>query len=455
MKLTDFFSRRHLPEPALPQPPTSPVKMNKTHARILQKWGEGTIQTNGNLAEEVWVYWQEKRLAELGGRKIRKIANLMFGADAAAERLRQDREFIREYLKMIEQQDSRTIWRALIISYLTNYKPESKPIAMIAKCLSENRTLLPNGWPKVIDEVNLFDVRQAPQHVADFIFSRDDKIASLLDGIALDDRSAGMMEYVRRQIAEKIRDEVIKRGQSKFENMSRFHKWITNESNKIGDAFREASMIGLIGPMVKGESHSLMSKKSEKLLLETYGDPRIPEERVGWPGPEEYIRMFIRRLNSGILERFLRIIQRTVHESSAVGMWTAREEFWRAKYLDKIDDALIICGRAARELLEQERMMDPDDYDLPYSRLQGGEREQSVLLMKIGDMTVAEWSHNGSCRIWKKGNRSAPEFTRDEELSHDTLSSRRSNSDCRIPHLGGTWKYKIQSCLDNTDYKCS
>jgi hypothetical protein len=35
---------------------------------------------------------------------------------------------------------------------------------------------------------------------------------------------------------------------------------------------------------------------------------------------------------------------------------------------------------------------------------------QSVLLMRLGDLVIAEWSHSGAMRFWKSGSKDAPEF---------------------------------------------
>jgi hypothetical protein len=36
--------------------------------------------------------------------------------------------------------------------------------------------------------------------------------------------------------------------------------------------------------------------------------------------------------------------------------------------------------------------------------------DQSVLLMRLGDLVIAEWSHNGAMRFWKADSKAAPEF---------------------------------------------
>jgi hypothetical protein len=35
-----------------------------------------------------------------------------------------------------------------------------------------------------------------------------------------------------------------------------------------------------------------------------------------------------------------------------------------------------------------------------FGELKGASSKQSVLLMRIGNLIIAEWSHSGKCRIW-------------------------------------------------------
>ena len=54
-----------------------------------------------------------------------------------------------------------------------------------------------------------------------------------------------------------------------------------------------------------------------------------------------------------------------------------------------------------------------------------------MLLLSIGDLVIADWSHNGRLRIWRRGNKRAPDFNLDAYLATDL----RADSDFETVHL--------------------
>ena len=102
------------------------------------------------------------------------------------------------------------------------------------------------------------------------------------------------------------------------------------------------------------------------------------------------------------MEDFLRLIDKSAFRRH----WDFRRRFWKA-YLDQgfIKDAWIALGPKvvplARQLSQNRTTV--------YATLQGAvESSHSVLLMRIGSLIIAEWSHNGTCRIWHQNNKKAP-----------------------------------------------
>ena len=66
-----------------------------------------------------------------------------------------------------------------------------------------------------------------------------------------------------------------------------------------------------------------------------------------------------------------------------------------------------------------------------FATLGGASSHQAVLLLSIADLVIADWSHNGRLRIWRRGNKSAPEFSMPSYAAPDL----RVGSDFDIVHL--------------------
>ena len=148
----------------------------------------------------------------------------------------------------------------------------------------------------------------------------------------------------------------------------------------------------------------------QDFIIKHFGDPRI--SRTGWYGVSEVAQtVMMRWLVSLTLEDFFNLLSYSARlDPDALRHWPERKKFWSA-YLKRgyITDAWVALGerigKAAPRFLKYK--------DQQYARLMsgGGARSNhSVLIMKIGNMIIAEWSHMGTCRIWFENSTYAPQF---------------------------------------------
>jgi hypothetical protein len=156
-------------------------------------------------------------------------------------------------------------------------------------------------------------------------------------------------------------------------------------------------------------------KYVQDLLLRAIGDPRI--QRGPWNSIDpEAKKVMLRWLVSLTLEAFFRLLDQTALDRH----WEQRKAFWKG-YLDAdvISDAWLVLGKHARELGKSRFETDLEPVEGragefgqaggTWGRLgKGGDNSQSVLLMRLANLTIVEWSHNGTCRIWLEGNDKAP-----------------------------------------------
>jgi hypothetical protein len=79
-----------------------------------------------------------------------------------------------------------------------------------------------------------------------------------------------------------------------------------------------------------------------------------------------------------------------------------------------------------------------------FATLGGSGADQAVLLLSIGDLIIADWSHNGRLRIWRRGNPSAPEFN----LPSYVASDLRTDSEFDTVHLPPDgWQGKAEAYI--------
>lgn len=146
----------------------------------------------------------------------------------------------------------------------------------------------------------------------------------------------------------------------------------------------------------KNVSNYDLQQTVKQLLLKHFKDPRIPTNRSkGWRSVETSdLNIVYRWLIGETLEQFFTIIDSMALEHQ----WKYRRAFWKA-YYDKgyLEDAWVVLGSDAK--YEAKKLFGKD---FSAGELIGGSQaNHSVLILRIGNIVFAEWSHNGKCRAWK------------------------------------------------------
>jgi EH_Signature domain len=136
----------------------------------------------------------------------------------------------------------------------------------------------------------------------------------------------------------------------------------------------------------------------------------------------------VRWLAQATLEQFLKVVDRV----AAKQQWDYRRTFWGA-YIAKraITNSWVAFGSEGARFAKQLSKNTADKMRLRFATLEGAGADQAVLLLRIGDLVIADWSHNGRLRIWRRGNDSVPEFNN----PHYIAKTLRTNSDFDTVHL--------------------
>jgi len=192
-------------------------------------------------------------------------------------------------------------------------------------------------------------------------------------------------------------------------------------------------------PFVEQAPPTAIKEQVQAFLCRMVGDPRINRPR--WNGvPDEIRNVLLRWLVGASLDDFFRVLDQTALDKH----WRYRKAFWTA-YLEReaIDDAWVVLGPDAARIVR-------GGFNAGAAKLVRGygvEANHSVLLMRIRGVTIAEWSHNGRCRCWVRGNKHAPKLYETEY----TRSELTEGSDVQQTHHGaekGTWQKSVAEFIE-------
>lgn len=258
-------------------------------------------------------------------------------------------------------------------------------------------------------------------------------------------RTAGLVpgleqsELVRRS-TEVVLDQAERRlrtGEADPAWLDRGLAWVGSGGRLRFPSLRVRTAEALLRPFLEAKPNPAAQQSIQEFLLRTIGHPGAQRDR--WQGVSSELRDVLARwLVAGSLEDFFLVLDRTADRHH----WLYRKAFW-SSYLQKdlIDAAWIVLGRDARSVVR--RNLQDSENDAGELRIgEGAMANHSVLLMRIGDLTIAEWSHSGRCRIWFHGNRSAPSL-------YEPIYRRRQlvdGCDWEKSHMGserGTWQEAV------------
>lgn len=158
-----------------------------------------------------------------------------------------------------------------------------------------------------------------------------------------------------------------------------------------------------LGAWLSGPAPAAAPKELVKsFLLRMLGDPRL-QPGSGWAAAGPDATALMRSwLAADSLEAFLALITQTKGDQQ----WRHRELFWRA-CLRKMPSAevWVVLGPALSQRAKFSRVLAESHGYLDAS---GSDGSQAVLLIRLGNVVLSEWSNVGPVRAWIDGERNCP-----------------------------------------------
>ncbi len=345
--------------------------------------------------------------------------------------------------------DAKSLDRTVLTAYLRAFPTDHPAFERLraASALGAGRRDWP--WRARGERWALWDRDAGPAKLARALLSQPDAAAVLreagLDGeLGQGNFVADALEAACEQAADKTGEAAVTAGErliALFEQLA------------IGGVDAMLAW-ALLAPWLDRQPPDGYRDRLTKLLVIRIGDPRL--QRAKWDAIAADMRdpeasRLIGRMRGWLVQQtvrqFFSVVGATTNDPK---QWAAREAFWLA-YLDAgaIDDAWFAFGRQADALADGAIKTDSGQQ---YGEIVGGgaDASHSALILSIGDVRIAEWSHNGSCRFWDRQDRQAPKMY---EKQYFGMSLRAMNGGrgfekrfAAIPHASG-WQSKFAGFL--------
>lgn len=364
-----------------------------------------------------------------------------------------DDAFLDEYLGRLKEQRSRRGVSRLIRYYLRHFNPEHPGIIKIAAYLREVVMQWKWHWADQREIVDLFHVSSAPEKLAWYIMESQEPPTATMEAIGLGGSLYGALIAGHGYLiaADRLKKAIANSPNMSLPAIKRFATW-----GLVDNRFAFESTTGalahmtdaLLLPWVDRQPPEDSQAFIEAHLLSLLHDLRIDRSR--WMGVNEEAKRVMRRwLTKASLEQFLDVVDRTAQSH----MWAARRKFWFAYYENKFMLEAWVAFAATGADLARKLAAERDNPAIrnfgTLNRGTGVVKDHAVLIMQIGELVVADWSHNGKCHIWLPGNEDSPKlykrsYDREELINGSSWDKK---------HLGA-WQTDVHGYIQrNTDIR--
>ncbi|RIJ22071.1 hypothetical protein D1224_10890 [Henriciella barbarensis] len=316
------------------------------------------------------------------------------------------------------RREKRSHFRSTIAGYLQHFPVDHPVCTSLANAAKEAATYLGEPWAGRGETWRLWHLEDGPSTVGKALVEfGGPRPHTLLEKLGFGSRIFSTrfgdvaFDEACRAVAL-MRDEAAVDGQRRLLEMF--------AQAKEGAVCTPILAFALLRPWLNQNPGDDHRKHVTNFLVESVGDPRIAVTRwanlerviADKEGPEaaySLVSVLRRWLTDAAMRTFFRAIASTTERRD---QWDERERFWLG-YLEAghISDAWFALGPRAKEDIRKIIAASGERVDFATLNTGGGsDASHSSLLMKLGDLVIAEWSHNGACRFWGSEHPQAPKF---------------------------------------------
>ena len=387
-------------------------------------------------------YWRAGRLTELPWSYLKRSPWVLFLG--SPPRLGEDPAFIDAYLRLVEARPRARLISALLHVFLVEYPTKSPTFDRLrtglAQLLARAKSPRLTSWWERCQRFGLLEADGPRRFAAAWLEAGGEETTfPAKHGLTGDMAHQGFVAAAYDAILGHLAKHLYESGAS-TPVLDQVLRISADPAGGLRFPSRRrllaaALLLPFADPQVPGQPVEAI----KSFLLEHYGHPRV--KVTNWQGVRaEAIEVFMRWIVQATLEAFFDVVDATAKPEH----WLYRRAFWEAYRREGyLSDAWVVLGRHAR----QEVNLRLSHLKGSYGILRGSQSDQSVLLMKVGDLVIAEWSHQGACRIWRSQQPEAPKLYQQE---YDAAALRDPFPAGLFRHDGsvwGSWQSKVAAFI--------
>lgn len=350
--------------------------------------------------------------------------------------------FLKAYLNRLLKQNRRSFHKKLISAYVRDYATGKSNIKKVGSFLARSVSNWDWVWADRQENLQFFEP-SGPRIVAAAYLSGGEAAESFLDEVGLGG-DLGVSGFASEAFVQCLNLFGKLKLDRAVELLPKLLDWSVDADGLRYPGKERELADALLLRWTNSNPPKPTQKSIENFLLTHYGDPRVASVAGSkWHHVDEDAKSVILRwLVGAALEQFLQVVDKVAMPSQ----WKYRRAFWTAYYrAGVIDEAWVAFAWQGQV---QARRSFGDKKGFGNLEGSGVSRDHAVLIMKIGGITVADWSHNGKCHIWTQSMKKTPKLYKQQ---YDRLDLVTGSSNGGVVHAGapnGTWQATIAKYID-------
>lgn len=365
---------------------------------------------------------------------VTRVATLIF---STAHRIREDLIGIRDFLiREIRASDRSGFLNPMVRIYIETYQAGGRHTIELAQALASVRVHIGARWQQLLSNLpELLDPDRAPKAIAAMMIEMDQPWHGLRSKGLRQPHAPGLMDAAHLEFVRLIEPRLQDRGQ-----IERLLEWLKPDGQALRQVGAGAAIEALLRTWGDRTPPPEILTVLVDRLTELYGHPRVGRQPVWNEVSDELEAVFLRWL-TGWNIRFLFRVLREVERGH---MWADREDFWWTLYEQGRIDAVWI---AFNEVGHRVAMMKLP----PNARQSGrrfaqqiGEKDKSLLIMRIGSRIVIEGTYNFMVHAFDAQSASAPKLY---QRTYDVADIRARRGALWKQVHQGYWQDKVASML--------
>jgi hypothetical protein len=358
--------------------------------------------------------------------------------------------FLRDYLEWLEAPNRRHQIVRLALAWTAAFDPALSSIATIGDWLAAHAAALHDPWPHLAAEFDIFSHANGPTALAEAFLGSDETTAEFFARIKLPTRAtsggliletlsiaaAATAHWAPEDPRLALRLCALGRDGDTFRPDA-----VAAKMPERAAALRVAIAEALLLPWENLEPPAAVKEPLIAFLLHHYGDVRVAPQL--WASLSAAAENVMRRW---LMEKTIASYFRLAAQSKTAdrARLIERQEFWLSR-IDQIDGAWLLAGPQSVAALGA-------GPQLAHGRLGGFKPDHAALLLRVGELTVLESSHESSEAIWLQGNPFAPALYRpaSEIYWPRTLSNSPDYSSAYSASGSYNWQERLASFFDRT-----